>query len=93
MPARREIPFDFAENAALPIPELRMRYQISNKMIARWRRELGIRVPVGAPKRNQNSLNNKSRKKETHGIDGPEAVRTCLSCTRKTCSGSCVKVR
>lgn len=95
MPPRRQMPADFPQYALRPYRDLVERYRCCHTMIARWRRELGIVVPGGAPKGNRNSAGNQSqsKRKETHGIDGPEAVRTCLSCTRLKCTGSCMKVR
>ena len=92
MALRREIPTDFAERATQPVRILKEHYGATSKTIVAWRRALGIQVPCGAPKRNQNSVNNRSRKKETHGIDDIEAVRTCLSCTRPRCTGQCINV-
>lgn len=92
MSRRREIPADFAENARLPVSVLTIRYQMSSRTISEWRRELGICVPKGAPRGNRNGVGNQSQAKTTHGIDGIEAVRTCLSCTRERCSGKCNKV-
>ena len=92
MPARREIPDDFHEHATEPMTELIRRYGAARHILARWRRELGIHVPPGAPPGNQNSVGNRSHQKETHGIDDIETVRICLACTAKKCSGQCKKV-
>ena len=94
MPARREIPADFAACATLPVKDLSRRFGVANTVIAAWRRQLGIFVPRGAPKGNGNSAGNRggSLKKQTHGIDDLEAVKTCLSCTAPRCSGKCLKV-
>lgn len=87
------MPPDFADVATLPARELALRYHISHKTVARWRRELGIRLPPGAPKGNANAIGSPSRAKSTHGIDGPEQVRACLSCKRPRCTGQCELVR
>lgn len=87
------MPPDFADVATLPTRELALRYRVSFKTVARWRRELGIRLPPGAPNGNANAIGNASRRKSTHGIDGPEQVRACLSCTRPRCTGQCELVR
>ena len=92
MPARREIPADFAACATLPVKDLSRRFGVANTVIAAWRRELGVYVPPGAPKGNGNSVGNQSHRKQTHGIDDLEAVRTCLNCTAPRCSGKCLKV-
>ena len=92
MPARREIPADFAACATLPVKDLSRRFGVANAVIAAWRRELGVYVPPGAPKGNSYAVGNRSRRKETHGIDDLEAVKTCLSCTASRCSGKCLKV-
>lgn len=89
----REIPADFGEHAAEPIPSLTRRYRATEGTVRRWRQELGVVVPPGAPKGNRNSIGNASKKKSTHGIDGPEAVKACLSCTAPRCPGSCWRVR
>lgn len=88
-----ERPADFAAVATHPTRELALRYCVSFKTVARWRRELGIRLPPGAPKGNANGVGNASRAKSTHGIDGPEQVRACLSCKRPRCTGQCELVR
>ena len=92
MPARREMPADFASYATLPVKDLSRRFGVTNSMIVVWRRQLGIYVPPGARKGNGNAVGNRSRRKQTHGIDDMEAVRTCLSCTAPRCSGKCIKV-
>lgn len=92
MPARREMPEDFPAVATLPIRTLAARYGAAQHIVSRWRRELGITVPPGAPRGNGNSIGNRNRRKATHGIDDMEAVRTCLSCTAPRCSGKCSKV-
>ena len=89
----RPIPEDFPENALRPARELAMRYRVSNKTVARWRLELGIKLQPGAPKGNANAIGNASRTKSTHGIDGPEQIRACLSCKRPRCRGQCDAVR
>lgn len=90
----RDIPPDFAAHATEPTPHLRQIYRVCNRTIARWRRELGIRVPCGAPKGNSNAVNNASRTpKPTYGIDGPEQVAACLNCKRPRCPGSCWMVK
>lgn len=93
MAARHEIPADFPACATMPTRELCRRFRVSNALIARWRRELGVYVPPGAPSGNGNSVGNRGRKKETHGIDNIEAVKICLSCTRPRCTGQCELVR
>ena len=93
MPKRREMPPDFPKYARNSTRDLAVRFGCCHSMVTRWRRQLGIVIPPGAPKGNGNSVGNQSRRKATHGMDGIEAVRTCLSCTRPRCSGSCTKVR
>ena len=44
----RPIPEDFPENALQPARTLAMRYRVSNKTIALWRLELGIKLQPGA---------------------------------------------
>ena len=88
----KTIPADFPAHAMEPARSLANRHGVGMSRIAAWRRELGIVVPPGAPKGNGNALRNQSTGKQTHGIDGIDAVRTCLSCTRPRCSGSCMKV-
>ena len=85
-----ERPADFAAVATHPTRELAMRYRVSNKTVARWRRELGIKLPPGAPKGNTNGM---VRKRPAPGMDGPEQVRACLSCKRPRCTGQCELVR
>lgn len=93
MGAYREMPADFPLNARRSVRELKALYTVSDALIKRWRRELGITVPPGAPKHNGNAIGNLSKKKETHGMDGIDAVRICLSCTAPRCKGSCARVR
>lgn len=90
---RRGIPADFGEHALEPSRDLQLRYHIAAETVRRWRRAIGVTVPCGAPMGNRNSIGNASRRKATHGIDGPEAVKACLSCTAPRCSGSCWRVR
>lgn len=84
------MPPDFADVATLPVRELALRYHISHKTVARWRRELGIRLQPGAPKGNTNGT---VRKRPAPGMDGPEQIRACLSCKRPRCRGQCDAVR
>lgn len=88
----KPMPPDFPEHATLSLRALADRYGVGKNQALMWRRSLGIYIPKGAPKGNGNALRNAGRAKQTHGIDGIEAVRTCLSCTRGRCSGSCEKV-
>lgn len=86
------MPPDFPRYATESSRALEKRYHVTHSTILRWRMAIGVTIQPGAPKGNRNALRNASRKKQTHGIDGIEAVRTCLSCTRGRCSGSCSKV-
>ena len=88
-----DIPADFAEHATLPVRTLAMRYHVAGSTVRSWRVKLGVKVPQGAPKGNGNAIRNQSRSKMTHGIDGPDEVRICLSCTAPSCRGQCLKVR
>lgn len=89
----RPVPEDFPALALRPVRELAMRYGVSFKTVGRWRREIGVKLQPGAPKGNANGVGNASRRKSTHGIDGPEQIRACLSCTRPRCRGQCDAVR
>ena len=84
MAAYRDIPEDFAEHAREPARDLEMRYGAAPNTIARWRRELGIKVPPGARRGNKNHIG--------HGIDDSQRVQICLTCTAKRCAGQCKKV-
>jgi len=88
----REIPAAFAAVATQPIRELITMFRVSGDTVVRWRRELGIHVPKGAPRGNGNAIGNQSRQKPTHGMDGPDAVRICLNCTETKCRGQCWRV-
>ena len=89
----REIPAAFAAVATQPIRELITMFRVSGDTVVRWRRELGIRVPKGAPRGNANGIGNHGGgRKPTHGMDGPDAVRICLSCTAEQCRGQCWRV-
>lgn len=88
----RSMPEDFREHATEGLRALADRYHVGTQRITAWRRALGVTVPAGAPKGNGNAIRNSSRGKQTHGMDGIEVVRTCLSCKRPRCSGSCDKV-
>ena len=89
----RPVPEDFPSLALRPVRELSMRYGVSFKTVGRWRRVIGVKLQPGAPKGNANGVGNASRRKSTHGIDGPEQIRTCLSCKRPRCRGQCDAVR
>ena len=87
------IPEEFTSCATLPIPELAARFGVSPATARRWRKKLGVSVPVGAPKGNVNGRKRRTgRPAGPHGYDDPEQIRTCLSCTSKRCTGDCVKV-
>lgn len=86
------MPADFPAHATQPLRALADRYGVGKNKVLAWRQALGITIPAGAPKGNGNAVGNQSRKKQTHGMDDIETVRTCLSCTRERCSGSCSKV-
>lgn len=86
----RPVPEDYPSLALRPARELAMRYHVSNKTIARWRLELGIKLQPGAPKGNTNGM---VRKRPAPGMDGPEQIRACLSCKRPRCRGQCDAVR
>ena len=85
-----EIPDGFAAVATDPVPELIARFCVSRSTVKKWRKQLGLKVPVGAPKGNTNGGR---RRREIYGQDGPEQIRACLNCTAVRCTGSCVKVR
>ena len=87
------MPADFPEHATQSLRSLANRYGVGRSKVLAWRRSLGITIPRGAPKGNGNAVGNQSRKKQTHGMDDMDAVRTCLSCTAKRCTGQCQKVR
>lgn len=92
MTAPIPMPADFSEHATQPLRALADRYGVGKNKVLKWRKELGIAIPVGAPRGNSNAACNSSRGRTVHGMDDIEAVRTCLSCTRGRCSGSCSKV-
>ena len=79
-----EIPDGFAAVAMQPIPELVSQFCVSRSTIQKWRRQIGVIVPVGAPKGNANHVRDPG--------DDPEKIRICLSCTAKHCTGDCIKV-
>lgn len=83
------MPADFSEHATETIRELITRYGVTQHRITAWRRELGIKLPPGAPRGNRNSGTTRRRRKETPGMDDADAIQTCLSCTRERCSGQC----
>ena len=87
-----DMPAEFPECATLPLRTLAKRFQISESTARAWRMRLGVYVKRGAPKGNGNAIRNQSQSKPTHGIDGPDEVRTCLSCTAVRCTGRCIKV-
>ena len=84
-----EIPDGFAAVAMQPIPELVSQFCVSRSTIQKWRRQIGVIVPVGAPKGNANGVR---RKREIYGQDDPEQIRECLRCTAVRCNGRCIKV-
>lgn len=90
MSGKIEMPPEFAAVATLPIPELAVRFGVSRSTAQKWRVRLGVHVPPGAPKGNQNGT---VRKRENYGQDSPEQVRACLNCTAGRCVGQCYKVR
>ena len=92
MTAPIPMPEDFPEHATQPLHALADRYGVGRTKVLKWRKELGIAVPPDALRGNGNAAGNSSRGKTVHGMDDIEAVRTCLSCTRGRCSGSCSKV-
>jgi len=87
-----DVPEDFADVATLPIRTLEKRYGVTNQTVIRWRREIGVTVPPGAPKGNRNALRFGSDGKRKVGADDIDEIRTCLSCTAKRCTGHCLKV-
>lgn len=86
------IPADFAAHATEPISSLCIRYRVTNKTVTRWRRQLGVKVPPGAPKGNRNRMGGPGHTPRKRGCDDPEAIRTCLNCTAPRCHGKCYKV-
>lgn len=91
--SRPDVPEDFADVATLPIRTLEKRYGVSNQTVIRWRREIGVTVPPGAPKGNRNAVSRLDQDgKRKQGADDIDEIRTCLSCTAKRCTGHCVKV-
>lgn len=93
MNAAIEIPAEFSACATLPLRDLAERFHVSPTTARKWRQQLGITGKNGAPAGNRNGVGNASRRKRTHGIDGPERIRICLSCSAARCSGDCVKLR
>lgn len=90
MSGKIEMPPEFAAVASLPISDLAVRFGVSKSTARKWRVMLGVRVPPGAPKGNQNGV---IRKRDIYGQDSPEQVRACLNCTAKRCRGHCDKIR
>lgn len=84
-----EIPDGFAAVAMQPVPELVKQFCVSRSTVQKWRRQLGLNIPPGAPKGNANGVR---RKREIYGQDDPEQIRECLSCTAVKCTGHCIKV-
>lgn len=80
------MPADFPERAGASLTELANVYRISKSTARKWRDQLGVSRPRGAPKGNRNAMPRKQ------GADDPEQVRICLSCTAKHCRGKCDKV-
>ena len=87
-----EIPDGFAAVATLTLPELAARFHVSRSTAQKWRTSLGIRVPVGAPKGNDNGSKRTRRPAGVRGYDDPEQIRACLNCTAVRCTGRCIKV-
>lgn len=83
---RINMPSDFPDHAGEPLEALALLYGISKSTARAWRSQLGVSIPVGAPKGNSNA---KPRKK---GADDPAEIRACLSCTAAKCRGHCAKV-
>ena len=92
MTARRDMPKDFPDRAQEPLKDLAFHYGVSPATVLKWRRSLGISVPVGAPKSNHNASRLGEDKKRKVGADNADEIRTCLNCTAKRCTGHCVKV-
>ena len=80
------MPPDFPDHAYESLEALACVYGCSKTTARKWREQLGISIPRGAPAGNKNAV---PRKK---GSDGPEQVRICLSCTAPRCRGKCEKV-
>ena len=86
-----DVPADFADVATLSLRMLEKRYGVTIATITRWRRQIGVVVPPGAPKGNRNAfrVDGKTRKV---GADDDDQIRTCLNCKAERCIGHCVKV-
>ena len=90
--ASRQIPQDFHLFAAQPYRVLEERFHVTRTTIKRWRKEIGVEIRPGAPVGNRNADKNASRRKSTHGIDGPEQIQKCLSCPFPSCRGNCARI-
>lgn len=86
------MPADFPQRATMPARALAEHYGVCYKTIARWRRNVGVSIPAGAPRGNRNYMGADGRTPRKRGSDDPAAIRTCLSCTRTRCPGRCDKV-
>lgn len=84
------MPPDFPDQAGKSLEALACIYGISKSTARKWRAQLGVSVPVGAPRGNQNHIGGGETRKR--GADDPWEIRTCLSCTAEKCRGKCAKV-
>ena len=79
------VPEDFRETARNHFNvELMARYGVSEHIIARWRKQLG--VPAPAP-------NRKGVKRRPPEIDTPEQIAMCIGCKRDDCNGERLMMR
>ena len=85
------MPEDFADRAAQPIRTLAAHYGVCYKTVVNWRKSVGVSVPAGAPKGNQNHIGQQATRRK-RGADDVETIKICLNCTAKRCIGHCEKV-